>query len=311
MHYFFDYRIPPAITVEAGEEFIIETEDATSGRVRKETDLPTKSLMINLWDKNPSLANPLGGPVYINGAERGDTLVVKIEDIIPDEQGCTLIVPGAGPLNDSFNWAECRGPYTRIIKHIPGPSGTNSDGKAIFSPKISWEMSPFIGSIGTAPDVEIQTSSVGQGPWGGNIDVRDICKGSKLYLPVYHEGGLLFVGDVHGSQADSELTGTADETRAEVKLSCEVLKNKSIPYCRIEKADSLVQLNSYRPLEDAVMQSFQWMMDWLVTEYHMDKKEVYMLMSSDPYVRINIYQMCPLDRIQYTVGVEFPKKHLS
>jgi len=95
-----------------------------------------------------------------------------------------------------------------------------------------------------------------------------------------------------------------------VRLSCQIIKNKNIPYCRIEKANSIVQLNSYRPLEDAVMQSFLWMMEWLVTEYKMDKKEAYMHMSVNPDVRINVYQMVPLDRIQYTVGVEFPKKYL-
>lgn len=310
MNYLFSYNVPPTISVKQGEEFTVETEDALSGRIRTEKDLPTRHLLADRMDRSPSLSNPLSGPIFVEGAERGDVLVVNIKEIIPDEQGCTCFVPGAGPLNDSFSWAECRGPFTHIIKHIPGPSGTTSDGKGIFNSKITWDLKPFIGSIGTAPDIEIQTSAVGQGPWGGNIDCRDVCKGNKIYFPIYHKGGLLFLGDVHASQADSELTGSADETRAEVRLSCQIIKNKNIPYCRIEKANSLVQLNSYRPLEDAVMQSFLWMMDWLVTEYKMDKKEAYMHMSVNPDVRINIYQMVPLDRIQYTVGVEFPKKYL-
>ena len=63
---------------------------------------------------------------------------------------------------------------------------------------------------------------MGQGSWGGNMDCREIREGSTIYLNCYHDGGLLFVGDVHGSQADTEFYGIADETRAEVTLSCEV-----------------------------------------------------------------------------------------
>jgi len=310
MKYLFSHDLTPEITVEPREEFTIETEDALSGRIRTKDDLPTPALMGDLWERKPRLSNPLSGPVFVKGAERGDVLVVRVIDVIPAEQGFTCFAPRMGPLGDSVNWTECRGPYTHIIKHIPGPSGTTSDGKGIFSPKIIWDLKPFIGSIGVAPDVEIETSAVGQGPWGGNMDCRDVCKGSRVYLPVYHKGGLLFVGDVHATQADSEFYGVADETRAEVTLSCDVIKNKTIPWVRIEKANSIIQLNSYRPLEHAITQAFLWLMDWLVTEHKVEKKEAYMHMSVNPDVRINVYQMVPLDRIQYTVGVEFPKKYL-
>jgi acetamidase/formamidase len=171
----------------------------------------------------------------------------------------------------------------------------------------------MIGTIGVAPTrpvLEGSCSIDGQGPWGGNFDCRDLCKGTRLYLPVYHEGGLLYVGDVHGTQGDTEFTGVADETRAEVTLSVNVIKNKKIPFARLEKADSIVQLNCFRPLEDAVTQAFLWLMQWLVDDYGFDKREAYLQMTLNPYVRVNIYQMVKVGRIQYTVGVEFPKKYL-
>lgn len=86
---------------------------------------------------------------------------------------------------------------------------------------------------------------------GGNIDCRDIKEGATLYINCYNDGGLLFVGDVHASQADTEFTGVADETRAELTLRCDVVKNKRIRNPRIENADSIITLCSFRPLEDA------------------------------------------------------------
>ena len=80
-----------------------------------------------------------------------------------------------------------------------------------------------------------ENTLIGQGPWGGNIDTRDIAAGHKIHLNATHDGGLLFLGDVHASQGDSELTAIANETAADVTLTCDVLKNRTTPgVCRIE-----------------------------------------------------------------------------
>jgi len=293
----------PLLRVKLGEAFVIETEDADNGCIQTNDD------------QAPATAhfNPVTGPIYVEGVARGDVLVVNIKEVLPDRDGHTLLLESGHPLEDSARWPECRGPYTHMIKHVPGPSGTTSDGRAIFNEKMSWELHPFIGTIGVAPDNAIESGSdscIGQGPWGGNLDSRDICKGSKVLLPVYHEGGLLYVGDAHGSMADTEFTGVADETRAEVVLTCDVIKRKSIPFVRIETADSIIQLNSHRPLEDAITQAILWLMEWLVTDYGMKPRDAYLNMSVNPYVKVNVYQMVKLSRLEYTVGVQFPKAHL-
>jgi len=307
----FDRNQAPVLSVSPGEEFVVETEDALFGLIRSESDLPIESLLGHLFGTTPAKTNPVAGPIYVEGAEKGDTLAVKIEEIIPDEQGFTCIVPGVGPLQDSYDWNDLRGPYTRIIKHLAGKSGTTSDGKGILNDKVSWDLRPFIGTIGVAPERETVASLTTQGPWGGNIDVRDICKGSTLLLPVYNRGGLLFLGDVHGSQADTEFYGVADETRAEVRLSCDIVHNKKIPYPRIIKPDSIIQLNCDSPLEDAVSQAVIWLMKWMVEDYGVDRKEAYLHMSINPDVRVNVYQMIKIGSLRYTVGVEIPKKYLS
>ena len=309
MEYEFDRRHPPKLRVAQGESFVVETEDAGSGLIRSPDvaphldDLPTRKF-------DPPKGNPIGGPVYVKGAERGDLLAVTIEKIVVDDQGFTNFRPGVGPLGDSYKWESPRGPFVHIIKHLPGPSGTTRDGKGVFNDKITWDLQPMIGTIGTAPDREVETSAVGQGPWGGNLDVRDIAEGTTCYLNCYHPGGLLYVGDVHASQGDTEFYGTADETRAELTLSCRVIKNKKIPFVRLEKRDSIVSLYSFRPLEDAVESAIINLMEWMVNDYGVSERDAYMHTCINPDFRINVYQMVRLGRIQYTAGAEIPKKYL-
>ena len=307
--YEFDHRHEPMLRVTQGESFVVETNDAGSGQIRSPddaarlADLPTRQF-------EPMKGNPTGGPIFVEGAERGDLLEVTIEKIVVDDQGFTSAFPGGGPLGDSHRWSEARGPWVHIIKHLPGPSGTTRDGKGVFNDKITWDLQPMIGTIAVAPEREVETSSVGQGPWGGNLDVRDVKEGTRVYLNSYHEGALLYAGDVHASQGDTEFYGTADETGAELTLSCRVIKNKKIPFVRLEKDESIVSLYSFRPLEDAVESAIVNLMDWMVTEYGVSQRDAYMHMCINPEFRVNVYQMVRLGRIQYTAGAEIPRKYL-
>lgn len=304
-------KAPPLIQVEPGEKFVVETQDTYSGRLQSENDLPTPDHLGPLYyDYEPLRGNPLAGPIYVRGAERGDLLVVNIERITPVGDGLTTIRHKRGPLGDSKKWPECSGPYTRIIKHLNGPSGTLRDGMAIYDEKIKWRMVPFIGTVGVVPDIEV-SSLVDQGPWGGNLDCRDLKEGSKLYLNCYQEGGLLHMGDVHASQGDGEWTGVANEVKAELILSCSVIKNKKILYVRIEKPDSIVSLCNGKPLEDAVNSAIVNLIEWLVTEYNWNARDAYILISVSSDFRINIYQMAKLGHLQYTVGAEIPKAYLE
>jgi len=307
--YVFDRNHPPVLRVSAGEKFVIETEDAYSGEVRSPDQLSVPEHRPSLRH-TPPLSNPMGGPIHVEGAEPGDVLAVTVHEIIPDSQGATSLRLGSGWLGDSKTWPMLSEPITKIIPHLPGPSGTLKDGIARFSDSISFPLRPFIGTIGLAPEREVETSLVGQGPWGGNLDCWDIRPGAKMLINCYNEGGLLYCGDVHGSQGDGELTTTADETRAEVTLSCEVIKGRRIPFLRLEKPDSLVALYCFRPLEGAMEMAATNLLDWLVNDYGMDAAEVYMLFSVCPDFKINIYQAVRLGRLNYTVGAELPRRYL-
>ncbi|HJZ57635.1 MAG TPA: acetamidase/formamidase family protein, partial [Gemmataceae bacterium] len=254
----------------------------------------------------------IGGPVFLDGAERGDVLVITVEQIVVDDYSWTAVGPRRGPLGESTRWPELSGEYTtKIFRHTPGPSGTTRDGVLHFNDRIRWPITPFIGTIGVAPDREVTTSLDGQGPWGGNLDVRDVAPGNRISLPVFHPGALFYLGDVHASQGDTEFTGTAAETKATVRVRLELVKQKRIPWMRIEKPDSVVSVYAERPLEAAVEMATVNLMDWLITEYAYTPTDAYCLVTACPDFRINVYQMCKLGKLAFVAGAELPKRYLS
>jgi acetamidase/formamidase len=308
--YAFDARDSPLLRVQPGEVFEIETWDASTGFFRSEADLAIPGNRPG-FDRTPPLANPIGGPVYLAGASRGDVLVVTIEDILVDEYSWIAVGPKRGPLGESTRYPELSSQYTtKILRHEVGPSGTFRDGRVKFNDRVSWPITPFIGTLGVAPDREVCTSLDGQGEWGGNLDIRDVRVGHRLLLPIHHPGALFYLGDVHASQGDTEFTGTAAETRATVRLRLDVIPRKTIPFLRIEKPDSIVSVFAAKPLEVAVETATLNLIEWLVSEHGYTPTDAYCLVSTCPDFRINVYQMCQLRHLKYVAGAELPRRYL-
>jgi acetamidase/formamidase len=309
--YAFDWRDEPLLRVAAGETFLVETWDASTGYFRTPADKAVPGKRPG-FDRSPPLANPIAGPIFVEGAERGDTLVVHIEEILVGETSWIAVGPRRGPLGESTRWPELSSDYTtKIFRHTPGPSGTLRDGTLHFNERISWPITPFIGTLGTAPDREVVTSLDGQGDWGGNLDVRDMAPGNRILLPVYHAGALFYLGDVHASQGDTEFTGTAAETTANVRLRLELVKGRRSAGVRIEKPGSLVAVHCYRPLEVAVETATFQLMEWLIADYGLSPTDAYCLVSTCPDFRIHVYQMCKIGKLSYVAGAEVPKRYLA
>ncbi|HLK59888.1 MAG TPA: acetamidase/formamidase family protein [Chthonomonadaceae bacterium] len=308
--YAFDWRDEPLLRVERGESFEIETWDASTGYFRSEADKAIPALRPG-FDRTPPQANPIGGPIWLEGAERGDTLVVSVEEIVVGEMSWTAIGPRRGPLGESSRWPELSADYTtKIFRHTPGPDGSMRTGTLHFNERICWPITPFIGTLGVAPDREVTTSIDGQGEWGGNLDIRDVAPGNRIYLPIFHPGARFYLGDVHASQGDTEFTGTAAETTSTVRLSLDLIQGKRIPWMRIEKEEALISLYAFRPLEVAVETATTHLMDWLITEYGFTPTDAYCLVSTCPDFRIHVYQMCRLGKLNYVAGAELPKRYL-
>ncbi len=307
----FNHQDAPLLQVAPRESFEIETDDASSGYFKSEKDLAIPAERPG-FDRNPPMANPIAGPIHLTGAERGDTLVVRIESITVDDYSWIAVGPKRGPLGDSARWPELSQSYTtKIFRHEPGPSGTTRDGTLHFSPSVRWPITPFVGTLGVAPDREVTTSIDGQGEWGGNLDVRDFAPGNEIHLPIYHPGGLFYLGDVHASQGDTEFTGTAAETRSTVRLRLDLIKGESPPWVRIIKPDSIVCLNAARPLETAVETATLHLIEWLVNRFGYSATDAYCLVSTCPDFRIQVYQMCHIAKLRFVAGAELPKRYLG
>jgi acetamidase/formamidase len=312
----FGRHAEPLLTVEPGESFKIETWDVLKGQLFEHGMGEFEADDVPLLNTPPPGfdANPVSGPVYVEGAERGDTLAVTIEEIVP-QRGFTMTLDGFGNLAGKEGWDDCKGNRAHEVELEPGPSGTTADGTArmeLDGHEWTWELNPHIGTIATAPGRTVQEPLTSQGPWGGNMDVRDVSQGSTVYLNSYVEGGLLYAGDVHASQSDSEYSGIAVETTAEIVLSVEVVDEAVPGVFRIENEETIVHVDSARNAgspEAALDGCFEAMMNELVDDHGLGEREAYIQMSVNPAITARVYQFVQPGFV--TVGVKLDKSLLD
>jgi len=265
-HYVFSPYPDPIATVAPGETVAIHTEDAFEGRIATEEDLPSKVL--------GSYLNPQTGPIYVEGAEPGDTLAVKIESIEPARDwAVSVFVPYFGGLTATQ--------ATRLL-HDPLPERIYfyelRDGVFRHGDRISVPLRPFLGTIGTAPELEA-ISALTPHNHGGNMDCRDTCPGNTVYLPVRTPGALFYTGDAHGSQGDGELCGVALEISARSVLTFDLIKGQAIEWPRIESPEKLMTVGSARPMEDAARIAYTELIDWVAADYGYDRLDAYQLLT--------------------------------
>ncbi|WP_342539826.1 acetamidase/formamidase family protein [Heyndrickxia sp. FSL K6-6286] len=224
----FSAKHKPSYSVKMGEIFQVETNDCYGGAITSSDQLRTE---INI-----DYINPATGPIYINDLHKGETLCIDILDIQLDEYGVMVLYPGMGPLGDLVKQTDTR------IFHV-------SSGKVEFNEEIALPVKPMIGVIGVAP-LEGEILSESPGDHGGNMDTKQITTGNKLYLPVFHDGGLLALGDLHASMGDGELNGSGIEIGGKVTMSLSK-SNLSIPMPIVETTDSFMFISSAKTFEEA------------------------------------------------------------
>ena len=279
----------PVATIKPGETVKVETWDAISGVIK-----PNRTLEDVIQKGTTLYKNPVTGPLYVEGAEPGDTLVVHVIDISIPNQGITLVIPGSGGLE---GWLQKSQPLTKFSKL--------KNEKVVFAlqggREIEIPVKPFIGTIGVSPASEA-VATVTPGKYGGNMDTPDICPGNKLFLPVMTKGALLGLGDVHAVQGDGEICGTAVEIPATVTIKIDLIKNKQIDWPRIESPDEVMTVCSAKPLEDAVRLAFMELIKWLEEDYGFEPYDAYMFLSLVAKIRVSQI-VDPL----FTVVAKLPK----
>jgi acetamidase/formamidase len=282
----------PIARVKPGEIIEISTWDAYGGIIG-----PKKTFQEAVEQGLAGALNPVTGPIYIEGVEPGDTLVVEIISIELPEWGGSSIIPGFGALEGWLNLME---PRTKISNIREGKISYITDhGKTI-----NIDAKPFIGTIGVSPAYEaIQT--LAPGPHGGNMDCPDVCPGNVIHLPVTQKGALFGLGDVHAVQGDGEICGTAVEIGALVRLKFGIIKN-TIFWPRIVSNDMIMTVCSSRPLEDATRIAYRELINWMVTDYGWKRDDAYMFLSLAGKARI-AQIVDPL----FTVVAKVPKTFLK
>lgn len=260
----FSAAADPVLTVNPGEKFIIETEDSRGGRTRQPEQCTPEALRI--MRQQGYVGNPVMGPVYVEGAEPGDTLAVEIHEMKCDSQGYYGYWPFEQNLQDIIE-----DPVTRLVK-IVDHSVVYSFQAGGKTHELMLPVSPVIGTIGTAPRDEV-IYTYHTGTHGGNLDVPEIGPGCTIYLPVAVSGAFLALGDCHARQGDGELS--AIEMRSEVTLSVRVLKNwtRQQKWLRAETENELLTIACDRPLESAQWLAIREMISWLEERQGWSKSE--------------------------------------
>ncbi len=226
--------------------------------------------------------NPLTGPFYVDGAQPGDTLAVKILDLQVDgNQGVGAFAPGFGALNETGYTPMLHSPLPEKIWFYPIDKASNTATfKALdsnFSVKIP--LHPFFGCIGVAPAGGEVRSSVVPAEFGGNMDAPEASVGNTVYLPVSVPGALLYMGDGHAAMGDGEVAGTAIEVPLLARVQVNVIKGKKISWPRFENDTSIMTVGAYRPLDDALRIAFTELVDWIHKDYGLSSLDAYELLS--------------------------------
>ena len=261
----------PVATLRPGEILDTRTFDCFGNAVQKPGDTLAKV----------KGDNPLTGPFFIEGAEPGDTLVVKILELtIDSNQGVAALAPGFGALNTTNYTPMLHAPVPEKIWFYPIDRAKNEatfralDSK--FETKISLE--PFLGCLGVAPALEAR-SSVTPAEHGGNMDAPEARAGNTVFFPVTQRGALLYLGDGHAKQGDGEIAGTAIEVPMRARLQVDVIKRQKIGWPRFDNGREIMALGATRPLDDALRIAFTELIAWIHAETGLSELDAYQLLS--------------------------------
>ncbi|MBR6668202.1 MAG: acetamidase/formamidase family protein [Clostridia bacterium] len=254
----------PAAHAGSGDTILFETMDCFSGQIASEAD----SLGTLDWDR----INPATGPVYIDGAEAGDTLKVEILRIDLAPQAALIESPGSGVTG---LWAQEE--HTKILP-VEG-------GMVTFNDRVKLPVRAMIGVIGTAP-AEGAISTGTPDLHGGNMDCRRIGEGTALYLPVNVPGALLAMGDLHAVMGDGEVCVCGAEIAGEVTVRVTVIKGTPLPLPFLVTADAAMAIYSAPGLDAAAEGATQRMRAFLTDAAGMAPHEAGMLLSLAADLRI-------------------------
>jgi acetamidase/formamidase len=263
----------PVLRIRSGDIIDVDTLLTNTPRGLERAGVKPEDIQASLravadtvTDKGPG-GHILTGPVYVEGAEPGDALEVRILSI-------DLAIPYGYNGCSGFLRENCKPNGTRIIP-LDRKRMT-----AAFAPGITIPLRPFFGSMGVAPPAAAgRVSSTPPGTHAGNLDNRELVAGTTLFIPVHVAGALFEVGDGHAAQGDGEVDQTAIETSLRGRLQLVVHKGMTLAWPRGETPTDYITMGTDEDLAKATRIAIQEMIDFVAATRGLDKHEAYQLTS--------------------------------
>jgi acetamidase/formamidase len=219
----FDNAELPRLVIDSGDTVVVETMSHSHGQLWPGRTIEELKKLRTDWPGRGPMS--LTGPIFVNGAEPGDSLRIKIQKIVPRPWAANFNIPGMfGEFPKDFPDGQVKYFYLDGDRKI-----------AEFAPGIEIPLRPFPGTLGVARAEPGRYNAVPPGPYAGNLDNRDLVEGTTLYVPVFVRGALVWTGDSHAAQGNGEVNLTALETAfEEITLTITVDKATKLQWPRIE-----------------------------------------------------------------------------
>lgn len=272
----------PCLQVQAGSKLVFETYDCYENQINSE-DIAFKEVD---WNR----INPATGPVYIEGAETGDILVITIEKIKIAEQGVLTTGPNLGVMGNEIK--------ENRVKIVP-----IRNQHVVFSNELQIPINPMIGVIGTAPEEGSISCDIPH-DHGGNMDCKEIKEGTTLLLPVNVPGALLALGDLHAAMGDGEIGVSGVEVAGEVTVTVNVIKEKQWPLPMAIHKERIITIASEELLDDAANRAVSNMVSFLNEELKLSKADATLLLSAAGNLRV-CQVVDPLKTARMELGMEY------
>lgn len=268
----------PALRVRSGDEIILSTLGNWGGKVTPETTMTDFPAVKELFPGAPG-PHSLTGPVHVEEARPGDSLLVEFLEIIPESHGYNMVVAsprGRGVLRERF-------PAGRITHFMLDRKNMTTR----LGDRITVPLHPFLGVVGVAPPGTEPISTVEPGPFGGNIDLSELVAGTSLELPVFHDGGGFYCGDGHAAQGDGEINQMAIETGMErIRIRLTLRKETGLQLPRAESDTHWFTLGFGHSLEEAARSAVDSMVDFLSAHHGLTPEDSYTLCSISAHLRV-------------------------
>lgn len=268
-----DAAHPPVLTIDSGDEVLMETWSHWGGQVVPGMDMDG---LLALRSDAPMGPHSITGPIEVTSAEPGDVLQVEVLNLRPGEWGFNLALPapfGRGVLAERFPQGSLR--HLRLDRDAMTTE---------LMPGVEIPLTPFLGIMGVAPPDDGPHSSVPPGPFGGNLDLCDLQTGTSLFLPVFRTGAGFYAGDAHAAQGDGEVNQTAIETSMEsahlrltVRPRAAWPDLPALPWA--ETPTHLVALGLDEDLDQAVAQAVDALVTHVSSRFGMEPIDAYALAS--------------------------------